>query len=164
MWTKEQRHEYYMHNKDKYKSGPCREGYHKDYYKKNREKIKKQRKLWYERTKEEHLVSRKKYRQEHQEETKAFLKQWHYSNRQQWINLFKELNVTQCANCGYNKCFNAIDFHHMNPEEKEFIISPLLVKKFTKERVELVMNELKKCIPLCANCHRELHSNTKVDN
>lgn len=61
----------------------------------------------------------------------------------------------QCQKCGYNKCPGAMDFHHTNPEEKDFGISKVNGKSF-----ESIKNELDKCILLCSNCHRELHYNS----
>ena len=61
----------------------------------------------------------------------------------------------KCERCGYNKCIDALEFHHLNPEEKEFGIS---AKGYTRSW-EKVKEELDKCIMLCANCHREEHSN-----
>lgn len=59
-----------------------------------------------------------------------------------------------CSKCGYNKCSNALDFHHLNPSEKEFALSHLgLTRSWEKIKVEL-----DKCILVCANCHREIHS------
>lgn len=63
-----------------------------------------------------------------------------------------------CSNCGYNKCIAALDFHHLNPGEKEIGISQLIKKNCSIEKIE---EELKKCIVLCANCHRELHYNER---
>lgn len=57
----------------------------------------------------------------------------------------------QCERCGYNTCLKALEFHHLNPNEKDFTISNDHFK--LAEAVE----ESKKCILLCANCHRELH-------
>lgn len=65
------------------------------------------------------------------------------------MSLAKEL--TGCFMCGYNKCGAAIDFHHV--EDRSFRISATTFRGMTK-RVE---EELKKCILLCANCHRESH-------
>lgn len=59
----------------------------------------------------------------------------------------------KCSKCEYNKCIDALDFHHLNPEEKDFEISK--AKTFNLENVK---DELDKCILLCANCHREEHS------
>lgn len=63
----------------------------------------------------------------------------------------------QCESCGYNKCIAALDFHHKNPNDKNFGISHRgLTRSFKK-----VLMEAKKCILLCSNCHRELeHSNS----
>jgi len=61
---------------------------------------------------------------------------------------------TQCGICGYNKCSNALEFHHINPSEKEFGLS---AKGMTRSWDKMVM-ELKKCICICSNCHREVHS------
>lgn len=59
-----------------------------------------------------------------------------------------------CQICGYNRCINALEFHHNNLSEKKFGIS---AKGYTRSWKE-VMKELGKCLMLCANCHRELHA------
>lgn len=60
----------------------------------------------------------------------------------------------KCQLCGYHKDIHALKFHHLNPEEKE-----LSFNKANSCSWERVCNELKKSILLCANCHREVHSN-----
>lgn len=64
--------------------------------------------------------------------------------------IFVELKGGKCQKCGYNKCIGALEFHHVNKEEKEFNIN----RNLSLEQME---NELQKCILLCANCHREEH-------
>ena len=59
----------------------------------------------------------------------------------------------KCEICGYNKCMAAFDFHHINPEEKDFTIAGGKYLKW-----ELMKPELDKCRLLCANCHREVHA------
>jgi len=59
-----------------------------------------------------------------------------------------------CQACGYNRCLEALEFHHRNPEKKDFGISE---KGYTRSW-ERVKQELDKCVLLCANCHRELHA------
>ncbi len=59
----------------------------------------------------------------------------------------------KCEICGYNKCIEALEFHHRNPEEKEFHISHKNVKN-----IEIYFKEVDKCILVCANCHREIHA------
>ena len=59
----------------------------------------------------------------------------------------------KCIKCGYNNCIGALEFHHLDPNEKEFGISK---DGYTKswENIKL---EIDKCVLLCANCHREEH-------
>jgi len=59
----------------------------------------------------------------------------------------------KCLLCGYNKCIGALEFHHKDPEEKDFGFSHAGTTK-SWERLKV---ELDKCICVCANCHREIH-------
>jgi 5-methylcytosine-specific restriction endonuclease McrA len=61
-----------------------------------------------------------------------------------------------CEICGYSKCLDALEFHHLNSRNKDFGIS---AKGYTRSWKK-VKNELKKCRLLCANCHREVHSSS----
>lgn len=56
-----------------------------------------------------------------------------------------------CEKCG-EKRFYLLDFHHSNPDEKEFTIS-----NHTRKTFENLLPEISKCNVLCANCHREFH-------
>ena len=57
----------------------------------------------------------------------------------------------KCQICDYNKSINALQFHHLNPSEKDFTISG---KSLSFERLK---NEVDKCILVCSNCHSEIH-------
>jgi hypothetical protein len=70
------------------------------------------------------------------------------------LDLVKERYGTHCVRCGYSKCYAALEFHHPNPREKEFIPSSLI---HNASPVETLFKELDKCVLLCANCHREIH-------
>ena len=59
-----------------------------------------------------------------------------------------------CERCGYSSCIEALEFHHDNSSDKDFSISG---KGYTRSWTK-VKEELNKCILLCANCHRELHT------
>jgi len=59
----------------------------------------------------------------------------------------------KCFVCNYNKCISALEFHHIDPDQKEFSVSQLRTYSWEK-----VKNELNKCICLCSNCHREVHA------
>ena len=58
----------------------------------------------------------------------------------------------KCQCCGYDKCIQALEFHHINPNEKEFSFGDNTNRSWKDTR-----EELQKCILLCANCHREAH-------
>lgn len=62
----------------------------------------------------------------------------------------------KCEICGYAKCLAALEFHHKNPNEKEFSISSKNIRSF-----EAYLKEVDKCILLCSNCHREIHEKEK---
>jgi hypothetical protein len=59
-----------------------------------------------------------------------------------------------CEVCNYNRCINALEFHHLDPTKKDFGIS---AKGYARSW-EKVKHEIEKCILLCANCHREFHA------
>jgi hypothetical protein len=60
-----------------------------------------------------------------------------------------------CSVCGYNKCAQALDFHHINDKEKDLTVSSSKSHIWALERVK---KEIEKCIVLCCRCHRELHN------
>lgn len=62
-----------------------------------------------------------------------------------------------CTVCGYNTYVGALEFHHLNPNEKDFAISA----KGATRSFEKLKSELDKCICVCANCHREIHAKNK---
>ena len=62
---------------------------------------------------------------------------------------------SKCQICSYNRCMNALEFHHLNPNEKEFGLGA--VRANPKNWVSIV-SEMQKCILLCSNCHKEIHA------
>ena len=58
----------------------------------------------------------------------------------------------KCAICGYDKCVRALEFHHLDPNKKDFGISKTLTKN-----IQTLKDEVDKCILLCSNCHAEEH-------
>ena len=58
----------------------------------------------------------------------------------------------KCVKCGYSKSQRALEFHHQDPNEKDFGISRTLTKS-----IETLKKEADKCILLCSNCHAEEH-------
>lgn len=63
-----------------------------------------------------------------------------------------------CSICGYDRYMGSLEFHHLNPKEKDFNLSHM--KKYTFD--DKIKNELNKCILVCTNCHREIHAKIVV--
>jgi len=57
-----------------------------------------------------------------------------------------------CFDCKNSFHCSIFEFHHLEPNEKEFSWSK--AKKLTEEKMR---NEMNKCVMLCANCHRLRH-------
>lgn len=75
-----------------------------------------------------------------------------------WRNSTKDRMVQslggKCQCCGYDKTNKALAFHHIDPKEKDI--------KFGRARANptswpKIVQELKKCILVCHNCHSEIH-------
>ena len=73
-----------------------------------------------------------------------------YERRQKLI----EYKGGECCKCGYNRNQSALEFHHLNPEDKTFGID---IRRCSNCKWEKLVAEADKCILICANCHRELH-------
>ena len=66
----------------------------------------------------------------------------------------------KCERCGYNKCIWALQFHHKDPNEKDFSISSQL--NLSNFNMDNYYKEVDKCELLCANCHAEEHATEYV--
>lgn len=75
----------------------------------------------------------------------------HYQEKKKIVNEIKiELS---CQKCGESR-FYCLDFHHLDPNIKDTSIARMLSNR---SNIETVKDEIKKCIVLCSNCHREFH-------
>jgi predicted HNH restriction endonuclease len=63
-----------------------------------------------------------------------------------------EYKGAKCARCGEQVEDVCYDFHHLNPKQKEISVGVLMDRK-----KEAIIKEIKKCIMVCANCHRIIH-------
>jgi hypothetical protein len=68
-----------------------------------------------------------------------------------------ELLGGKCCRCGYSKCYEALEFHHTDPNTKMFDW-----KKARSVSYDKMVAEVKKCNLVCANCHREIHATRSV--
>lgn len=58
----------------------------------------------------------------------------------------------RCCICGYNFCLAALQFHHVNPQEKRIEVNA----KGVSLALETLRAEARKCVLLCSNCHAEV--------
>jgi len=86
------------------------------------------------------------------ERSKASKKKRRQIKKKAAIDLFG----SKCQICFYDKCQNALNFHHIDPSTKCFEISDAFYRLNIPDAE--VKKELKKCILVCANCHNELHA------
>ena len=63
-----------------------------------------------------------------------------------------EANNHKCAYCGLVDEYVVYDFHHLNPLKKSFGIG----SNSTTHSKQAYADEAKKCVMLCANCHRKV--------
>jgi len=59
----------------------------------------------------------------------------------------------KCGKCGWHGNQAALQFHHKNSNEKDFIIGNVANKSW-----DSIKAEMQKCVLLCANCHMIEHS------
>jgi len=91
-------------------------------------------KKWYQKNKAAHQKTVKKNK---------------VSARKKWI----EFKASQkCSHCGASHPA-IIDFHHVIRDKTKRAVNKLAADN----KYRAVHEEIKKCIPLCANCHRILH-------
>ena len=77
--------------------------------------------------------------------------------REQYYSYKMSLN---CSICGFpdnndlavhgDACYKVIEFNHRDPSQKFRNVSDM-VPKFSWDKI---LNEIEKCDPMCANCHR----------
>ena len=72
--------------------------------------------------------------------------------RKKFTPIILSLKSTGCA-CG-EKNPNCLDFHHNEPDKKNFTICQAFNKMVSEKRL---LEELQKCSVICSNCHRKHH-------
>lgn len=76
------------------------------------------------------------------------VKNWRKEKKKKAI----EYKGGKCIICSYSRCDSALEFHHLDPKQKDFSISTNINWSFDK-----IKTELDKCVLVCSNCHREIH-------
>lgn len=93
----------------------------------------------------------KKYRREHYvkniEKYRDKAKNFKYQERREFIRFKKTLSCVFCQESHY-KC---LDFHHLRNKQQN------IATMVSAYNILTVFKEIKKCICICANCHRKIH-------
>ena len=91
--------------------------------------------------------------QQHYQNNKEQYRNRKLKNKSIKRNFLKDIKKDlKCSQCPENHPAT-LDFHHKDPKEKDHGISQML--DYSKEKI---LEEMQKCIILCSNCHRKLHS------
>lgn len=103
---------------------------------------------------EKHRDTQREYQKAHYRRKKGYYKDKSKDRvrriRSEIIN-YKVLRGCSTCNETHPSC---LEFHHRDPNEKEFEVNQALKKGWNFERM---LPELEKCDVLCANCHRKIH-------
>jgi ferredoxin-like protein FixX len=123
----------------------------KQYREKNKKRLSQQQKEYHEKNKAERNLQSSEYRKKHVVRLREY---WKKVNAEAYAKIQAErINTKEsgCVLCGYSRCDKALEYHHLDPSVKESLVSATRSIKRMKE-------EAGKCVLLCANCHREVHS------
>lgn len=71
----------------------------------------------------------------------------------QFVRQYKEREDIKC-DCGEGR-WQCLDFHHTDRTQKIKTISQMVRSRYSIERI---VEEIKKCKVMCANCHRVHHN------
>ena len=61
----------------------------------------------------------------------------------------------KCTICGYDKTIAALDYHHVDPKEKDAMLSVAMRNGSAWSKI---VEEARKCTIVCCRCHREIHA------
>lgn len=76
-----------------------------------------------------------------------------------WRHNCKERIITamggSCCICGYNKCPASLALHHLDPSQKDIGLGAI---RANPKNWQTIVEELRKCVLICHNCHSEVHA------
>ena len=90
-------------------------------------------------------------------EAKKERKKWRDDHRKKVIELIEFVKNNPCVDCGKQFEPHLMDFHHREPNKKEFKIA-----EANESQLNKIQEEINKCDLLCVMCHRERHENNEV--
>jgi hypothetical protein len=133
--------------------------YYTEYYEQNKDAHNARSVEWQSKNKDKAKESVKKYQEKNIDKVREWdrlQKQKQRQERRQFIDECK--STCSCKKCGDVRPY-ILDFHHIDPNEKEFDLGE--ASKYSITRLKI---ELEKCITLCRNCHSEFHFLEKKQN
>jgi hypothetical protein len=109
------------------------------------------------RDKEKQKEYQKLWAQQQSNEFKKIKYQREKSNKQLMVDKLNKLKLQKgcCELCGVFHPPCCFDFHHIDESKKRSEVSKLAS---TGHKWETVLEEIEKCVMLCAPCHRKIHS------
>ena len=93
-------------------------------------------------------ITKTKYHQRNAENHRRYVMRRRDEKKQQLVDHFGD----KCSDCGQSFPVCCYDFHHVDPSTKSFEIAPRL-----DGNLNTIMEEAKKCVMVCSNCHRIRH-------
>jgi len=95
----------------------------------------------------------KEYAIKHYQENKSKYAESSKSARLAKKNWYSQLMEDKfCQDCGETDTI-VLEWHHIDPSKKDMSIADMLTRRGKKT----ILEEIEKCVCLCANCHRRLH-------
>lgn len=79
------------------------------------------------------------------------VKQWRKNTKLKMITAMGG----KCQCCGYDTCSSALAFHHIDPTQKDLGFGDV---RATPKKWSTIIEELRKCVLVCHNCHSEIHA------
>jgi predicted HNH restriction endonuclease len=96
------------------------------------------------------------------EKHREYAKEKRRQNRKKLALQLKMAHGGKCTVCGYNKCLDALQFHHVDPQSKDRSLGSGVINLLHSHGRAVTFKEAEKCILVCANCHAEIHAKRSV--
>lgn len=102
-----------------------------------------------------HRVRNRKHYDENKTSYIESARRWQKEKNEWWREYKKQFS---CSVCGDDKHWR-IDFHHTDPSTKDIEVSQMIANNRSRENI---LEEINKCIPVCRNCHADIHYQEKL--
>lgn len=83
------------------------------------------------------------------------VKKWREKTKQRIVDAMGG----ECVICGYNKCNASLSLHHLDPSQKDIVLSAI---RASPKNWQAIVVELRKCVLVCHNCHTEVHNDYAI--